>query len=250
MTKTYHLTLKSSPAKNVVREVCVSDDDLADVIVDALTSQAAKPPSQTPELTSPLQGNLSEFVVWDIGERYWAIFEQSMTWPANADSPWKASSSDGVDIVALQQDGENCGLLLIEVKSTNSAGAQLVTGGTSSLQSDFDKFFGGAVQDRLAISVGRVLTSLRLVHRRPDLEHQVLQMIGTRPDSCPSVQVVGVLVCNRGTNDDAECRDRAFNRLHLHLVDAGWNPRQISFRTIETAEVTRLFGDIVRKATS
>lgn len=233
----------------VVREVCTNEDSFANVLADALKGHAASPPADTPNLTNALQGNLSEFGVWDMGERYWSLFERRMTWPANADSPWKASSSDGVDILALAGSDDKLILLVVEVKSSGGHGANLVTGGNSSLQSDFDRLFEGPVQDRLPISVGRVLTSLRLVHHRTDLEEQVKGMVGISPMQCASVRLLGVLVCNQGTASDGQTRDRAFNRLASHLASEGWNTSQISFRTIETSDLAALLDDVIHKAT-
>ncbi len=246
----YEDVLDQQAGNPVVREVCTDEDGLADVLADALKGHAAPPPANAPDLTNALQGNLSEFGVWDIGERYWSLFERDMTWTANADSPWKASSSDGVDILALSTITDDLLLLIVEVKSSGGRGANLVTGGNSSLQSDFNRLFEGPVQDRLPISVGKVLTSLRLVHRRTDLEERVKAMVGTSPERCSSVRLVGVLVCNQGTARDEQARGRAFNRLTDHLVGAGWDTSQISYRTIETDDLAALLEDVIDKATS
>ena len=250
MSSPYEDVLDQVAGKPVVREVCIDEEGLADVLADALKDHAASPPADPPDLTNALQGNLREFGVWDMGERYWSLFERRMTWTANADSPWKASSSDGVDILALSTNGDDFLLLVVEVKSSDGRGANLVTGGNSSLQSDFDRLFEGPVQDRLPISVGKVLTSLRLVHRRTDLEERVKGMVGISPDHCSSVRLLGVLVCNQGAARDEQARVRAFNRLTEHLVDAGWDASQISYRTIETDDLAALLDDVIEKATS
>jgi len=250
MSSPYDDVLDQVAGNPVVREVCIDQEGLADVLADALKGHPAPPPANTPHLTNALQGNLSEFGVWDMGERYWSMFERHMTWTANADSPWKASSSDGVDILALSTEGDDLLLLVVEVKSSDGHGANLVTGGNSSLQSDFDRLFEGPVQNRLPISVGKVLTSLRLVHRRTDLEEQVKGMVGSSPDRSASVRLVGVLVCNQGMARDEQARERAFDRLTEHLVRAGWDASQISYRTIETADLSALLDDVIDKATS
>ncbi len=233
----------------VVRDVCTDQDGFGDVLAAALKIHAAPPPVRTPELTKALQGNLSEYCVWDLGERYWSIFERRMTWTANADSPWKASSSDGVDILALAADNQLV-LLVIEVKSSVGRGASLITGGNSSLQSDFDRLFEGPVQNRLPISVGKVLASLRLVHRQPELEEQVKEMVGMAPADCPSLRLMGVLVCKQGNNGDLQARGRAFERLTDHLTDIGWDASQITFRTVEVDDLTELLDEVIERATA
>jgi len=246
----YKDVFKQIPGNPVVREFCVDEGGLANVLADALKAHAAPPPTRSPKSSNALQGNLSEFGVWDMGERYWSLFARQMTWTANADSPWKASSSDGVDILALSRRDDELFLLVVEVKSSDGRGANLVTGGNSSLQKDFDRLFQGPVQDRLPISVGKVLTSLRLVHRRTNLEERVKGMVGISPAHCSSVRLVGVLVCNQGTARDEQARERAFNRLTDHLVNAGWGASQISYRTIETDDLAALLDDVIDKATS
>jgi len=246
----YEDVLDRQGGNQVVREVCTDENGFADVLADALKDHAAPPPAKAPDLSNALQGNLSEFGVWDMGERHWSLFERHMTWTANADSPWKASSSDGVDILALPTIDDALVLLVVEVKSSDGCGANLVTGGNSSLQSDFDRLFEGPVQDRLLISVGKVLTSLRLVHRRTDLEERVKGMVGISPKCSRSVRLLGVLVCKQGMARDKQARERAFNRLTVHLKDAGWNASQISYRTIETDNLAALLDDVIVKATS
>lgn len=245
----YEDVLKQQRGNPVAREVCTDEDGFADVLADALRDHAAPPPADAPALSNALQGNLSEFCVWDMGERYWSLFERRMSWTANADSPWKASSSDGVDVLALETGDDALVLLVVEVKSSDGHGANLVTGGNSSLQSDFDRLFEGPVQDRLPISVGKVLTSLRFVHRRMDLEERVKAMVEPSPEGCSSVRLLGVLVCKQGTVQDEQARERAFTRLTDHLVGAGWDASQISYRTIETVNLAAFLNDVIDKAT-
>lgn len=233
----------------VVRFLCIDDEGLAEVLATALKDHPAPPPAIAPKITNIRQGNLTEFGVWDIGEKHWSLLDRNMTWTANADSPWKASSTDGVDILALITEGQQF-LLIIEVKSSDGHGSNLVTGANSSLQSDFDRLFEGDVQNRLAGSVGKVLASLRYVHRRPDLEEQVKEMVGTRPEDCPSLRLLGVLVCKRGINRSAVARRRAFTRLKNHLVDAGWDASQCEFRTVEVNGLIALLDEVIEKVVS
>jgi hypothetical protein len=246
----YEDVLEEVADNPVIRDVCIDEECFADVLAEALKNHPAPPPTQPPDMTNALQGNLSEFGIWDMGEKYWELFERRMTWSANADSPWKGSSSDGIDILALVSDEDELVLFVIEVKSSDGCGSNLVTGGNSSLQSDFDRLFDGPVQNRLIISVGRVLASLRFVHDRTDLEEQVKDMVGTRPTKCPSLRLIAVLVCNQGTTRDEQARERAFQRLAIHLTDVGWDESQITFRTVETNGVVNLLENVIEKATS
>lgn len=243
----YASVLQRSTTKSIHREICTDAKGLAGALAGALRSHAAAPPRPAPDLTQALQGNLTEFGTWDLGERHWFLYERHMTWTANADSPWKASSSDGIDVLALVSQTD-LALFVMEVKSSNGHGANLITGSGSSLQSDFGRLFEGPVQERLIVSVGRVLTSLRLQHRRPDLEEPVKAMVGTTPAECASVKLVGVLLCNRGTAADEQTRERAFDRLATKLTAAGWTPEQLSFRTVEVESLATLLAQTVEGA--
>jgi hypothetical protein len=245
----YEEALRNRCGNSVTRDLCVDAQAFAGLLAYALKNHPAAPPSPAPKLTKTLQGNLTEFGVWDLGERYWSLYRRRMTWTANADSPWKASSSDGIDILALSHPKMDV-LLVIEVKSSEGAGANLVTGGASSLQSDFDRLFQGPVQNRLSISVGRGLASLRLVHQRPDLEEHVKSMVGAKPADCQSVKLVGVLVCSGGDHDDQRTRERAFGRLVQHLAGAGWHPSQLECHAIEVDDLKNLLAAVIDRATA
>lgn len=244
----YGAVLQDHVSGAVCRHLCVDQDGLADTLAAALRSHAAAPPSAAPALTAVLQGNLSEFGAWDLGERHWLLFERQMTWTANAESPWKGSSTDGIDILALPSQ-RDLALLVVEVKSSEGGGANLVSGEGSTLQSDFSRLFDGAVQGRLFVSVGQVLSDLRFHRNRPDLEGHVKALVGTSPAECGGLRLVGVLLCNRGTQTDEQARDRAFARLTARLTALGWHAAQLAFRTVEVTSVQAMLTRTVNEAT-
>lgn len=243
----YTKSLKRNEDPKILREISIDDNELSLVLSAALRAHAAQPPRTSPELSSNLQGNLGEFSVWDLGERHWLLYNRAMTWCANADIPWKGSSSDGIDILALAEDAST--LFVIEVKATEGHGANLITGNNSALIHDFGKLFDGKIQERLSITVGRALSSLRLQHRRPDLEEKLKAMVGSSATECPLVKLVGVIICNKGNEDDAEKRQRAFQRLDSALQTAGWTAGQLSFRTVEVTDLNQVITSIIAEAT-
>ncbi len=242
----YKKSLERDADPAIHREICIDDNELSLVLSQALRAHAAQPPKSVPSLSNNLQGNLGEFSVWDLGERHWLLYERGMTWCANADIPWKGGSSDGIDILALADQA--AALFVIEVKATTGNGANLITGNNSSLIHDFDKLFEGKIQDRLLISVGRALASLRLHHRRPDLEEKLKAMVGTTPQECPSVQLVGVVMCQKGEASDVDARKRAFQRMAGVLKTAGWRDAQLSFRTIEVSDFQQMIKTVIEEA--
>jgi len=236
-----------SPSSALQREICQSDDDLAIVLASALQAHAAQPPKSPPAINKALQGNLTEFAAWDLGDQYWLLYDREMSWATNAVSPWKASSSDGLDILALTGE-TNFALLVVEIKSSREHGANLVTGGNSSLQSDFAGLFAGSVQNRLQISLGTVLCGLRFQGRR-DLEEQVKTLVGESPSDSPGVNLLGVLFCKQGSTTDVEKRERAFERLKSILLTSGWESAQISFRSVELGNFQQFLDRTVTEAT-
>lgn len=225
------------------RSVCRDDLKLAEVLASALRSHTAILPSTRPTtIGTILQGNLCEFAVWDIGERHWALYPKKFTFTANAHSPWNSASSDGIDVVALPDQDT---LLLVEVKSSDGNGANLITGGDSSLQSDFDGLFQGKHQTRLASSVARLLYDLRYKHERSDLESRVAAMVGDKPATCPNVKLIGALICNAGRPDDVSARQRAFTRLATTLTRAGWRTTSLGFRTVEVEKLGTFLGHVL-----
>lgn len=244
----YSDVLQTTVAAPVLRDICPDDLPLAQVLATALKAHPARPPMTAPSLDVRLQGNLTEFGAWDMGARHWFLFNRSMTWPANADSPWKGASSDGVDILALAS-GRTPGLLVIEVKSSDGHGANLITGGGSSLESDFSKLFEGPVQGRIHVAAGKVMASLRFSHDRRDLEDAVRLMVGKTPATCEGLKLLGVLVCNGGPEDDAQKRFRAFQRLEEKLEALGWKKGDLSFRTVEVQGLSSLLNKTIAEAT-
>jgi hypothetical protein len=246
----YERALRHETANPLTRDICADESELAAILARALKGHPSPPPPTPPSLSRALQGNLSEFAVWDIGSRHWALIDRKMSWPANADSPWKASSSDGVDILSLVGADSQPVLVVIEVKSSTGNGSSLISGSGSTLQSDFDRLFRGPVQDRIFVSLGKVLTSLQYVHERPDLATAVKGLVGASPSECSSVQLAAVLVCCIGAQEDHHTRERAFARLSAHLLAAGWNTAQLTFRTIESEDIEALLRSIVSQSTS
>lgn len=240
----YRSVLTQQTAGLIVRELCVSDAELAQVLADALKNHAAPPPKAAPAISANLQGNLGEFGVWDLGERHWLLYQKPFTWTANADSPWKANSTDGIDILAFVPN-QPCQLLVVEAKTTTGNGSNLITGNNSALIHDFQKLFEGSVQERLMITVGKALASLRLVHGRPDLEEKLKNLVGPTPAQCPALRLVGVIICHRGSAVDEAARARAFDRLRDALTAAGWNIGQLEFRTIEVTDLNDVLQKIV-----
>lgn len=245
------------PYKNCVEskyEYCVhieyikDDSEFADIVAAALRSHPAAPPRQKPPLSKALQGNLCEFCVWDVGERFWYLYKRELTWPTNANSPWRPSSDPGVDILALTSGEDEPILLVIEVKSTSSGGSGFVDGDRSSLQTDFKHLFSGDVQSRLQNRVGAVVSDLTLKLKRPDLAEKVKEAVGTAANDSQGIKLVGVLICKRGNTRSQSARLEAFQRLHTWLLDNGWKNEQIESRCIEVEDLSKWLDQVIRRA--
>jgi hypothetical protein len=230
-------------SRNVVR----SETKLIERFVKALRALPTPLPERRPRLQRSLQGNLSEFLVYDLGSDYWALFEKKWAWAANATTPWKKSSDPGLDILAIQ-NSQPLRLLVTEVKSSAISGSKLISGKSSTLKADFNGLFSSTAQGRLAMRIGAVLSDLELKMGRHDLVEPIKALVGTNPSSSPGVHLLGVLVCCLGASpQDQSRRERAFARLHRWLMRKGWTSAQIQLRTIEVSDVKKFLRKAIRR---
>ena len=224
-----------------------SETKLINRFVKSLSALPAPLPERRPRLHRSLQGNLSEFLVYDLGSDYWALFEKKWTWTANATTPWKKSSDPGLDILAIQHN-QPLKLLVTEVKSSAISGSKLVSGKGSTLKADFNGLFSSNAQGRLAMRIGAILSDLEFKMGRHDLVEPIKALVGTNPSSSPGVHLLGVLVCCLGDSArDQARRERAFARLHRWLLRKGWTPAQIQLRTIEVADVKKFLRRAIKR---
>ncbi len=232
----------------LTRECVKNDDLLVEVLADALMEHDASPPKSTVKLTNQRQGNLSEYCVWDIGDRHWTLFEKGLSKPANADSPWKDGSDPGIDILALSLDDPPL-LLVIEAKSSINDGVALINGKGSSIRSDFTGLLANSVNSRLLIRVGAFKSQLRFVAKKPELLRRIDECVGDTPKACSGVKLMGVLVCKRGETKDENARRDAFNALRDNLVSDGWAISNIDLRTVEAGNLSKLLTEVIERVT-
>lgn len=74
-------------------EVVKSNVQVAKLLASALKAQPSFDlPAKIPVMNNALQGNLAEFLAWELGEQHWFLFDRAWSWAPNAENPWKASS--------------------------------------------------------------------------------------------------------------------------------------------------------------
>jgi hypothetical protein len=196
------------------REVVLDDAQFAQLILE-LTSRNGVPRPSSISNPQNVRANLSEFCVWELGVGHWQLFSKRFSWPACTD-PWRDSPDHGIDILATDENVNT--LMVLEVKSSQDDGSNLVNNQRSGLKGDFKSLFEGEGRTRLETRVlGDIAHSLRYHHNRPDLANKVSSLLGTSPSTSPNVKLIGVLVCS--DEQAQEKRHRAFERLHTWLLE-------------------------------
>jgi len=228
------------------------DTEFADIVAQALRNHPAAPPRRRPSLSNTLQGNLCEFCVWDIGERFWHLYKKKFTWPANASNPWdRRQSNPGIDILALTSVvGDEPIVFVIEVKSSSHGGSGAIVGDGGSLQADFKRLMSGVddVQTKLQIRAGALVSDLILQNERPDLAEKVNKAVGSSPDNCHGVKLIGVMVCKRGNTYSQSTRLTHFQELQAWLLSQGWKDEQIECHSIEIGDFSEWLGEVIERA--
>ncbi|WP_253997954.1 hypothetical protein [Myxococcus qinghaiensis] len=235
--------LKGKPSGSLQLEVVEDNVRAAQLLANALKNHpSSEIPTNLPGLDNALQGNLSEFLAWELGEQHWLLFDRAWSWAPNAENPWRNSSDPGIDILAILTPDAELKLLVFEVKSSIGDGVALIAGVKSSLRTDFESLFRGAVQGRLACRVGRVLSSLKYHKGRADLIPVVKDIVGKNPASSPKISLVGLLICSqlKSAPNASERRQQAFEELSRLLRADGWVAQQVMLRCIETPSFSAL----------
>lgn len=225
----YAGALQATKSAGWQRETTLSDAELARILGEALRAHTPPCPKAVPSWSNSLQGNLAEFLIWDVGDRHWRYFAKVMTDAANAKSPWKASSDPGIDIIAVR-DGATVEVFLIEIKSSVNDGTGLILGEDSCLQTDFRHMYAGAVQPRIINRVGALLSDL-VLRGEADLADKVNKCIGESPSQCNNVWLHPTLVCSDKSRHPA--RHAKMEELRNWLVNEGWQPDHIVMHVVE-----------------
>lgn len=227
------------------REMVLDDARFAQMILD-VTEKSGFPRPDSVANPQTVRANLGEFCVWELGSEHWQLFSKKLCLPANKD-PWRASSDPGVDILAT--DEEVSLLMVIEVKSSQDDGSDLVNDQSKGLKGDFRSLFEGDGRTRLKTRVLDLQYEFRFRFERVDLAEKVASLVGDSPSSSPDVRLVGVLVCS---NEQAqERRKRAFGRLHTWLVedqghdDEKWQAHQCRYFVIELSSLSNWIGHLL-----
>jgi len=229
----------------VRRDISCDDAALARKIAGVLRSLLGHSPSPVSEISTGLQGNLCEFCAWDLGEKHWGLYTRELTWPANANSPWRNKSESGVDILALDTNADR--VFLIEVKSSRRGGSGAVAGEDKSLQADFRHLFEGSLDERIWDSVDEAVSDL-IIHNRPDLAEKVKSAVGSKPEECTGVRLIGVLICRSGkTRRSRDARQGAFQRLHQWLLSQGWQADQCEYHCVELSDFAGWLSRVVNE---
>lgn len=244
----YNLFVQQGIDSCVQVSTVVDDLAFAQTIATALRTHSIAPPEDVPELNNALQGNLCEFCIWDMGDRLWKIYHRANTWPSNADSPWRPSSDPGIDILALTGVDDSLSLIIVEAKSSQKNGINLIVGNSSTLQTDFQHLFAGHVQNRLLTRVGDILFEFTIRRSRPDLASRIHSLVGKSPTESPNIKLVGVLICSRGNESSRQSRISAFEQLRAHLRTQGWSDNQIEFRCIEVTNFVKWIVEVVDRS--
>lgn len=246
------------PYKNCIESNCdgctqidsvLDDIEFANIVAEALRNHPDAPPRRKPPLSNALQGNLCEFCIWDIGEKFWQLYDRELTWPTNATNPWRVSSDPGVDILALTSIAEDKPIVLaIEVKSSSSGGSGKIVGGGSSLQTDFKHLMEGKVKTRLQSRTGTLASDLTLKNKRPDLADKVIKAVGASPGDCHGVKIIGVMVCKRGNAHSQSTRLASFQDLQTWLLSQGWQKEQIACYCMEVEDFSEWLNEVIKRA--
>ena len=221
------------------REMVLDDAQFAQVILE-VTARYGMPRPDSISNSQNVRANLSEFCVWDLGSEHWRLFSKRFSWPANKD-PWRESSDPGIDILATDENVEV--LMVVEVKSSQDDGSDLINSQSRGLKGDFKSLFEGDGRTRLKTRVLDVQHDFRFQQERPDLAEKVASLVGDSPSRSPGVRLIGVLVCSDQQAQDK--RHRAFERLHNWLLhdeddvnDQKWQATQCKYFTIEFDSLT------------
>jgi len=244
----YRKCLESSQNGRVQVESANDDAEFAVVVAAALRSHPESPPRQEPPISNALQGNLCEFCTWDLGEKHWHLYGREWTWTPNASSPWRPSSDPGIDILALSSIDDTPIVLVVEVKSSHGGGSNLVVSDNNSLRTDFERLFAGDIKSRLQNRIGAVVSDLHLKHKRPLLAEHVKCSVGTCAADSEGINLIGVLICERGNARSQSARLEAFQRLQTWLHDQGWEDQQVSFRCVETQDFSEWLSQVIKRA--
>lgn len=239
------LTGKNDETLPLRRETVLDDARFAQVILE-VSEQSGFPRPDSVANPQNVRANLGEFCVWELGSEHWQLFSKKLCWPANKD-PWRDSSDPGVDILATDEGVS--GLMVIEVKSSEDDGSDLVNNQSKGLKGDFQSLFEGDGRTRLKTRVLDVQHDFRFKLERADLAEKVASLVGDSPSRSPDVRLVGVLVCS---NQQAqERRKRAFGRLHAWLLedegddDKKWQPDQCRYFVIELDSLSDWIGHLL-----
>jgi hypothetical protein len=148
------------------REMVLDDTQFAQIILEVTACHGVPRPDS---ISNPqnVRANLSEFCVWELGSEHWRLFSKEFSWRANTD-PWRDSPDPGIDILATDENVKV--LMVIEVKSSQDDGSDLINSQSKGLKGDFKSLFEGHGRTRLETRVcGDVAHTLRYYHGRPDL---------------------------------------------------------------------------------
>lgn len=232
----------------VSREFSLCDDNFASFLAQSLLSMrlGIKPSQNLDKKSVRIQGNLCEFCVWELGENHWGIYKKLNTTVANAKSPLIDHSQAGIDIVAISDDGKT--IYLVEVKSSQSDGKNLIFSNSSSLKTDFQHLFEvGAVEERIWGSITELIADLSL-HGKNDIAEYVKNSVGNKPELCKGVKLIGVLVCQRSVVDGDD-NISAFAKLHSWLMEQGWQSQQCEYHIIEIADFKKWLNHLLDEVT-
>ncbi len=243
----YRSILNTSVDGLIRRDVSRDDASFAGTIAAVLRSLLGRRPRPVDRISPRLQGNLCEFCVWELGENHWGLYARTLTWPANAKSPWRDVSRPGVDILAIDGDADT--VFLIEVKSTCGGGSDAVASEDDSLKADFQHLFEGSPEERIWGSINEAVADL-ILHGRRDLAERVTNAVGSKPEECTGVQLIGVLVCQSGkTTRSHNARKQAFQRLHRWLLLQGWHADQCRYCCVELSDFRGWLSRLVEEVT-
>jgi hypothetical protein len=245
----YKESLQGVQSGNIRREISKGDKSLAKALANALRAHPSPIPSSPPPLTNALQGNLAEFLVYDLGLSHWLLFDRKFSWASNAIAPWKESSDPGLDVLAFVFHPDNK-ILVIEVKSSVGTGTSSINEDESSLKNDFHKLFNGTSTSRLLFRLSEVFYELKFRREEPQLVQKLSKLVGISPATSAGVRLIGTLVCSKGvkTTLNVQSRTKAFNDLHQGLIAEGWKPEQIEFRCIELDSLKDFMTRVIQEA--
>jgi hypothetical protein len=247
----YSLVLNTEKDGLVFRDLSLCDDNFARLLAQSLLAMrlGSKVSNKIDEISVRIQGNLCEFFVWELGENHWEIYKKSNTAVANANSPFIGISRPGIDIVAFDDDGKT--IYILEVKSSQSDGINLIFNSASSLKADYQHLFEiGPAEERIWGSINELIADL--CHQgRKDIAENIKNNVGNKPENCKGVKLIGVLVCQRGDIDSTsnDNRKKAFNNLDSWLVNQGWRSEQCEYRTVEVTNFEKWLRNFIDQVT-